>query len=93
MPLPGRMAIGLASPQPGHCEQNPNKWWNSTAAASRNVLRELDPRVAAVAVFQSAPDLRGVHGRWRLATSPQPPDAAYRKDLSRGTTLLGRSAS
>jgi sugar (pentulose or hexulose) kinase len=47
----GRMAIGLANPQPGYFEQNADEWWDSTAAALRGVLREVDPaRIAAVAV-------------------------------------------
>jgi len=47
----GRMAIGLANPQPGHFEQNPEEWWDSTSAALRGVTGKVDPaRVAAIAI-------------------------------------------
>ena len=47
----GRKTIALANPAPGHFEQNPDEWWDSTAAALRGVLREVDSaRIAAVAV-------------------------------------------
>lgn len=47
----GRMPIALANPQPGHFEQNPDEWWDSTATALRGVTSKVDPvRIAAVAV-------------------------------------------
>jgi sugar (pentulose or hexulose) kinase len=47
----GRMAIGLANPQPGYFEQNPDEWWDSTAAALRNVTNQVGAaRIAAVAI-------------------------------------------
>ncbi|WP_338824351.1 FGGY-family carbohydrate kinase [Bradyrhizobium septentrionale] len=47
----GRKAIGLANPQPGYFEQNPDEWWDSTAAALRSITDQVGAeRIAAVAI-------------------------------------------
>jgi len=47
----GRKAIGLANPQPGYFEQNPDEWWDSTAAALRGITDQVGAgRIAAVAI-------------------------------------------
>ena len=47
----GRKAIGLANPQPGYFEQNPDEWWDSTAAALRGVTGQVGAgRIAAIAI-------------------------------------------
>lgn len=47
----GRKAIGLANPQPGYFEQNPDEWWDSTAVALRGVTDQVGAgRIAAVAI-------------------------------------------
>ena len=47
----GRKGICLANPQPGYFEQNPDEWWDSAAAALRDITGQVDPaRIAAVAV-------------------------------------------
>ncbi|KWV46217.1 xylulose kinase [Bradyrhizobium macuxiense] len=47
----GRKAISLANPQPGYFEQNPDEWWDSTAAALRSITDQVDAqRIAAIAI-------------------------------------------
>ncbi|MGY3446368.1 MULTISPECIES: FGGY-family carbohydrate kinase [unclassified Bradyrhizobium] len=47
----GRKAIGLANPQPGYFEQNPDEWWDSTAAALRGITDQVGAgRIAALAI-------------------------------------------
>ena len=40
----GRCAIAMSNPQPGYFEQAPADWWASTAAALRQVTRQIDAR-------------------------------------------------
>ncbi|MCP3469084.1 FGGY-family carbohydrate kinase [Bradyrhizobium sp. CCGUVB1N3] len=47
----GRKTIGLANPQPGYFEQDPDEWWDSTAAALRRITDQVGAsRIAAVAI-------------------------------------------
>jgi sugar (pentulose or hexulose) kinase len=47
----GRAPIAMANPLPGHFEQDPADWWNSTAQALRQLTGQLDAaRVAAIGV-------------------------------------------
>lgn len=47
----GRKMIGLANPKPGYFEQDPDEWWDSTAAALRNITDQVGAaRIAAVAI-------------------------------------------
>lgn len=47
----GRCPIGLQNPVPGHFEQNPEDWWESTTMALRQLTSQIDPkRIAALAI-------------------------------------------
>ena len=47
----GRCPISLENPVPGHFEQNPEDWWQSTTTALRQLTSQIDPkRIAALAI-------------------------------------------
>lgn len=47
----GRCAIQLQNPRPGHFEQNPDDWWQSTAEALRQLTGQLQGHtIAALAI-------------------------------------------
>ncbi|MGN6470715.1 MAG: xylulokinase [Rhizobiaceae bacterium] len=47
----GRADIPMSNPEPGHFEQEPADWWNSTVQALRQVTGTIDPaRIAALAI-------------------------------------------
>jgi sugar (pentulose or hexulose) kinase len=46
-----RVAIALRNPAPGHFEQDPADWWNSTAGSLKKLTAEIDAdRIAAVGI-------------------------------------------
>lgn len=47
----GRAPIGLASPRPGHAEQDPDDWWTAVRKAVRDAVSGMDPtRIEGVAI-------------------------------------------
>src|SRR4051794_6566153 len=47
----GRAPIRLANPRPGHFEQDPAEWWDSTVAALRWVTEQVEAsRIAAISI-------------------------------------------
>jgi xylulokinase len=47
----GRVAVAMSNPLPGHFEQDPTEWWNSTAGALRQLTAKIDPaRIAGIGI-------------------------------------------